>query len=292
MKVLYANDIHASGPFPAHYPKTEEAVPRFFKLLQQNPHGVDRVVIGGDCVNRGPAEIDELRWMHDQLEATGMPYHVVAGNHDIAPSKAFAERYPGMEDMEDCRLEETNFGQVFGEAGIRSVLSLGEWQLVMFSIRNEDTDGQVEWLLEQLSRPVPTLVVGHYPLVPSRRSGFCQEWGYSRIGDVRPRLVEVIEANDAHVRAYFCGHQHINSRMTIGDSQHIVTGALGLATCCYRILEIEDDCVSVTTHRLDGISDWLGDVMNADRSFDEDHPTLESYHWGNDSERAFKICAT
>ena len=291
MKILYANDIHVSGPFPAHYPKTEVAVPKFFEMLRKNPHGVERVVIGGDCVNRGPAEIDELRWMRDQLEGTGIPYHVIAGNHDIAPSREFAERYPGMEDMEDCPLEETNFGHVFGEEGIRSVVPLGAWQLVMFSIRNEDTDDQIAWLSEQLSRSGPILLVGHYPLIPSRNGGFCHEWGYRRIQEVRPRLTELVQVNDAQVRAYLCGHQHINSRMAIGDAQQIVTGSLGLATCCYRILEIDDGRVRVTTHRLEGISGWLDDVMNSDRSLDEDHPTLENYHWGNEDERTFEICA-
>ncbi len=291
MKILYANDLHASGPFPAHYPKTEIAVPKFFEMLRENPHGVEHVVIGGDCVNRGPAEIDELRWMHAQLESTGIPYHVVAGNHDIAPSSEFADRYPGMEDMENCPLEETNFGQVFGEKGIRSVIALGAWQLVMFSIRNKDADGQLTWLEEQLSKPGPILLVGHYPLIPSRNGGYCEEWGYSRIRLVRSQLLNLIQTNDERVRAYFCGHQHINSQVAIGDAQQIVTGSVGLATCCYRILEIEDEKISVTTHRLNDIPNWLDDVMNPDRSSDNDHPTLESYHWGNENERTFEISA-
>jgi len=289
VKILYANDLHASGPFPAHYPKTEIAVPKFFEMLKENPHGVDRVVIGGDCVNRGGAEIEEIRWMHAQLEATGLPYHVVAGNHDIAPSKAFAERYPGMEDMEDCPLTETNFGQVFGKEGIRSVVHVGAWQLVMISVRNEDTEEQVAWLSRQLTRPKPTLIICHYPLVPSRKDGFCHEWGYSRIKTVIPPLTELIQQNDTHVRAYFCGHQHINSRMPIGDAQQIVTGSVGLATCCYRILEFTGYKINVTTHRLPDIPNWLEDAMNPDRSSDEDHPTLESYHWGNEDERTFEI---
>jgi 3',5'-cyclic-AMP phosphodiesterase len=289
VKILYANDLHASGPFPAHYPKTEIAVPKFFEMLRENPHGVERVVIGGDCVNRGGAEIDELRWMHDQLEATGVPYHVIAGNHDIAPSRVFAERYPGMEDMEECPLEETNFGQVFGEAGIRSVTPLGDWTLVMFSIRNEDTDGQVAWLQEKLSKLERIILVGHYPFIPSRNGGYCHEWGYSRIGAVIPQLTELINKNDTRVRAYFCGHQHINSRMPIGNAHQIVTGSVGLSTCCYRVLDIQADKIKVTTHRLDDISNWLGDAMNPDRSFDEDHPTFESYQWGNDNERTFEI---
>ncbi len=77
--------------------------------------------------------------------------------------------------------------------------------------------------------------------------------------------------------------------MSIGDTQQIVTGSVGLATCCYRILEFTGYKINVTTHRLPDIPNWLDDAMNPDRSTDEDHPTLESYHWGNEDERTFEI---
>jgi hypothetical protein len=161
----------------------------------------------------------------------------------------------------------------------------------MFSIRNKDTDGQVTWLSEQLAKPGPVILIGHYPVVPSRIGGYCQEWGYSRIRLVRPRLIELIQGNDERVRAYFCGHQHINSRMAIGGAHQIVTGSVGLSTCCYKILNIEEDKIRVTTHRLKDIPNWLDDAMNPEQSFDDDHPTMESYQWGNEPERTFDICA-
>lgn len=299
MRILYCNDLHSYGDSEPHYPKTAIAVPRFFELLKELSDEVDLVIIGGDATNRGPARIEELQCVRGKLEAVGIPFQVIAGNHDIAPSEEFAARYPGMEDMEDCPLEETNFGQVFGPQGTRNVLEIDGFRLVFFCLRNHDPDGQIPWVETQLANDGPTLLFCHYPIVASRTGGFCHEWGYSRIGAVRQQLVELVQRHSDSVRAYFCGHQHINSRARFpgpdrisGPSPHpeqIETGALGLATCCYRLLDFRAEGIQVTTHVLPDIPDWLDDVMNPDRSEDAEHPDLKAYQWGNEDERTFTI---
>jgi hypothetical protein len=289
VRLLYCNDLHSYGDSEPHYPKTAIAVPRFFELLKEMRNEVDLVIIGGDATNRGPARIEELRWVHARLEDVGIPFQVIAGNHDIAPSEEFAARYPGMEDMEDCPLEETNFGQVFGPQGIRNVLEIDGYRLVFFSLRNHDPDSQIPWVETQLARGGPTILFCHYPIAPSRTGGFCHEWGYSRIGGVRQQLVDLIQRHTDSVRAYFCGHQHINSRTRISNTDQIETGALGLATCCYRLLDFEPAGIRVSTHVLPDIPNWLDDVMNPDRSSDDEHPDLKAYQWGNDDERTFTI---
>ena len=167
-------------------------------------------------------------------------------------------------------------------------------KLLFFSIRNEDPDGQLAWLEAQLADGGPqkdggALLFCHYPLAPSRSGGFAHDWGYKRIGATRQPLLDLIAARDEQILAYFCGHQHLNSRVQIGRTEQIVTGALGLATCCYRVLEITSSAVEVSTHRLPGIPNWLDDVMNPERSIDAKHDTLEAYHWGNLDERDFVI---
>ena len=290
MKLLYVNDVHYYGPSEPWYPKTVVTMPKFRQLLRDLQARVDLLIVGGDCVNRGSARIEELRAFREELDVAGLPYQVIAGNHDIAPSPRFAARYPGVEDMEPGSLLETRFAQVFGGGGIRCVRDLAGIKGVFFSLRNDDTEGQVAWLEETLRDGHPALLFCHYPLVPSRTGGFCSTWGYGRIEGVLPELRRVIAGRDGQVRAWFCGHQHINSRAKIGrEMEQVVTGALGLATCCYRLLDISPGVIRVSTHRLPDVPDWLGDAMNPDRSWDEEHPTLESYQWGNEGERDFEI---
>lgn len=179
VKILCVAEMHFNGNSKPHYPKTEYALPIFFDMLKKRISDFDMMIIVGDCVNAGSANIEELVLLKKKLDSIGIEYHLVAGNHDIAPSKKYAGWYPGMEDMEDCRLEETNFAKVFGVKAIREVVDLGHVQLVMFSVRDNDEDGQLKWLRKVLSNKKKSLVFCHYPVLESREGGFCSNWKYS-----------------------------------------------------------------------------------------------------------------
>lgn len=109
------------------------------------------------------------------------------------------------------------------------------------------------------------------------------------IGNIRQELTEVLTSENSNVSAYFCGHQHINSRVEIDGLDQVVTGALGLQTCCYKEIEIGDSGINVKTVKLPAVLDWLQDAMQKDCSLDENHKTVMSYHWGNDDERNFEL---
>ncbi len=289
-KILYVNDVHFSGTFQPHYPKTDVVLPEFFSLLQSRAGEFDLLIIGGDLVNHGSVRIEELEQFRAALMKIGTPFQVVAGNHDMSVNnRKYAEMYPDMERWEDCSMEETNFGRVFGRAGIRNTQMVDGIKLIFFSIRNNDFAEQLVWLKAELADEKPAMLFCHYPLVSSRRGGFCSKWGYNRIDSVRKPLIKIIENHSDKIIAYFCGHQHVNSRVKIGQTEQIVTGSLGLETCCYRILNIHSSTVHVSTHRLPDIPNWLDDAMNPEKSIDDEHNSIEKYHWGNYNERNFKL---
>ncbi len=317
MNIHLFSDIHFDIDDEPHYPATTDVLPELWKLLERGRSDIDLAVLCGDLTVRGPAEISELIAFRERIDSTGIPYMAIPGNHDLAPSREFAARYPGLEDYEEKPLGRTNFARVFGEEGLRRIIEAGPFDLIGFAIRDDDPDDQLSWLERVLKRPGPKLVFGHYPLVPAREGGFCAVWEYKRIGRIIPRLKALIAEPAHRVRAYFCGHIHINSRRTMGDGPvgdgamrggggstdkagsaiqkgggaiQVVNGATGLATVCYkRIVLGENGTARVSTKRLPGFDGLYGKIMNPDRSTDRSHPDRESYHWGNDEERDFVI---
>ena len=278
MKILYANDVHFSGGSQPLFPKSIEAVPKFFELIKSVKAEIDLLIINGDLTDYGSA--DELEQFKQALDQTGVPYQVTLGNHDLAPEEQISS---------DRSLENSCFGRLFGPESVRSVIDSGELQLLFFSIIDHDPDRNIGWLKNILSSRKPALLFCHYPLVPLRTDGFGKTWGFDDMPDVRGQLLDLIKEHSGSIPAYFCGHHHINSRVKFGETEQIVTGAAGLSTCCYKQIEIKDGTITIKTELLPGITKWLADAMNPPESHDPDHPTLEAYHWGNDRERNFTI---
>jgi len=289
MRILYTNDVHCSDKPVPLLEKAVEVVPKFFQFIKAVKDDIDLLVINGDLVNRGPVDISELERFKATLDQIGVDYQVTGGNHDLTPSKEDGEMYAEIEKWEDCSLEQTNFGRVFGQAGIRNVRNCGQLQLVFLTVRDHDPDGQIPRLQDVLAAGKPALIFCHYPLVALRTEGFGLTWGFEKLQNIRRRLVDVIQQHQHNILAYFCGHYHINSRMKIGTTDQIASGAAAVSTCCYKYIDIENGAIRITTHVLPGVSDWLGDAINPPESYDPAHPTVESYHWGNEDERNFTI---
>lgn len=289
MRILFFTDIHHDTGDKKHYPATAHVLPVLWDFLQKEKDNTDLVIIGGDLTVRGPASMGEIESFKNKMDKTGIPYVALPGNHDLAPSKVFARMYPGMEDYEEGALIDTNYGRVFKGEGLRYYKKFESLSLVGFAIRDDDPDGQLEWLEEKLSSEEEKLVFCHYPLVPARDGGFCSRWEYKRIGNVIDRLALLVGDPKNHVLAYFCGHLHINSKKPLGSTIQVVNGASGLATVCYKEILIGDREIKVDTFMLPGFDDFQGDLMNEDESTDIKHKTIKEYHWGTGDETRFTI---
>ncbi len=282
MKVLILADTHFDdGSRHLHYPASKQAIRGFWRWLKKKTTDVDLISICGDISVKGTTHLGELQYVKKKFDEIKIPYIPVAGNHDLCATKGMEKRYPDLEEYEYVSLEETNYYKAFGEDGVRYSRVFNGIRFIGFAVRNEDPDGQLPWLLEQLKKPEPKLVFGHYPLVPSRSSGYCKEWDYSRIDKIIPNLIEIIGNEEHKVLAYFCGHQHINSIVPMGSTYQIETASTVLTTTSYRIMEITDSEVQITTHRLPYIDGYAGDLTLPDRSVDAEHPTVHEYHYGN-----------
>lgn len=282
MKVLILADTHYdNGNRHLHYPASEKAVKGLWKWLQENTKDINIIAVCGDVSVKGTTYLNELQYVKDKFDELRIPYIPVPGNHDLCATKGMEDRYPDLEEYEYVSLEETNFYKVFGEEGVRYSKVFNDIRFIGFSIRNEDPDGQLPWLKAELERPEPKLVFGHYPLVQSRSGGYCEKWDYSRIDKSIPALTGMLGDKKHNVLAYFCGHQHINSIVPMGSTYQIETASTVLTTTSYRIMEITDNEISITTHRLPYIDGYAGDLTLPERSLDSEHTTVHDYHYGN-----------
>ena len=285
MKVLILADTHFDdGSRQLHYPASEQAIREFWIWLKEKATDVDLISVCGDISVKGTTHLSELQYVRKKFDEIKIPYIPVAGNHDLCATKGMEERYPDLEEYEYVSLEETNYYKAFGEDGVRYSRVFNGIRFIGFAVRNEDPDGQLPWLLNQLEKPEPKLVFGHFPLVPSRNGGYCKDWDYSRIDKIIPNLIEMIGNEEHKVLAYFCGHQHINSIVPMGSTFQIETASTVLTTTSYRIMEITDSEVRITTHRLPYMDSYAGDLILPDRSIDAEHPTIHEYHFGNQTD--------
>ena len=290
MKVLILADTHYdNGSRHLHYPASKRVLSEFWDWLQAESSKCDLVAVCGDVSVKGTKHLSELEFVKARLDKLPVPYIAIAGNHDLCATKGMEERYPDLEEYEYVPLEGTNYYKAFGEAGVRYSRVFNGIRFIGFAIRNEDPDNQLPWLKSELEKPESKLIFGHYPLVRTRTGGFCRDWDYSRIDKTLPDLMSVLGDKNHNVLAYFCGHQHINSIVPMGNTWQVETASTVLGTTSYRIMEIDDNKIRITTKKLPYIEGYAGELTLPDRSTDEDHKTAHEYHYGNASDLSLTI---
>ena len=102
-------------------------------------------------------------------------------------------------------------------------------------------------------------------------------------------MVEMLGDAKHGVLAYFCGHQHINSIVPMGSTFQIETASTVLTTTSYRIMEITDIDIRITTHRLPYMDGYAGELTLPDRSIDNEHPSIHEYHYGNKTDLSITL---
>ena len=282
MKILHLADIHYDlNKEHLHYEASKEMVIKLFNWLIDNRSNYDLIAISGDITVKGTTYIAELAFVKDKFDKLDIPYIIVPGNHDLCPLKGMEKRYPDLEEYEYKELEKTNFYKVFGENGVRFNKVVNDIQLIGFAIRNDDPDNALDWLIEALNTPHEKLVFCHYPIIPTRISGFCSTWDYFRIENSLTQLNNIIFDKKNKVLGYFCGHQHINSIIKVNNCYHIETASAVLGSCSYRTIDISATHISVSTNSFNNPDTWVGDLTAPERSYDINHETSPIYHRGN-----------
>lgn len=281
LSIMHISDLHLEPLPETFFPGVNESLERTRPLLiAQRP---DFIVCTGDLTSHGCARRGNLVRAREWLDALGIAYLTLPGNHDQGPNREQGRKFPQTELYEEAPFAGTNFASVF-EQGVLVSRDLGEVVIVGVAVRDGDPDGAVQQLdaLLQTTR-APVIVCGHYPLVNVREHGVLADFGFAEsIPATAPVLLDCLRRH-RNVVVYLCGHVHASTCRPLSDRcVQLSAGALGPGPSVFRMLRVYGDSIDWTTQFGGGSLDfWMQRLPG--------FSVLPEYHLGYPQERVGHI---
>lgn len=225
-RILHLSDLHFESSPERLDRGVRERLDRSRPMIAEV--APDLLLLTGDLTSYGCFDRSQLEGVRRWIEALGLPWLAVAGNHDLSANATRGTQWPVMEAFEPVPFARTNFGRVFGADPV-VVRRLPAVTVVGLSLRDGDPDGALVQLARALEEAEPPVIVaGHYPLVPVRDRGVLASFGAAGYLDHVRDDLEAILRDSPKVMAYLCGHVHAQSatRLPWGLWQ-LSAGALG-----------------------------------------------------------------
>jgi Icc protein len=204
MRIVQLTDLH----IPPAGARTEIGMDTRRNFSEILPRAValqpDLLVLSGDLCYMS-ADRPTYHWVREQLEATGLPYAVIAGNHDASAmmAQAFDHSLEGQESYFVRQLGAHTV--VFLDSAVATV-----------------SDEQLDWLRARLGAiGGPVLLFMHHPPMPMAMPFMDKTWPFRRSAD----LMAILTGHPAPVYV-FCGHYHIERVAYRGNVSVHVTPSL------------------------------------------------------------------
>ena len=195
MRIVQLTDLH----LPPTGIKTELGIDTRRNFLDMLPRAValqpDLIVLSGDlCYDT--ADTPTYTWVRAQMDALGLRYTVIAGNHD------------------DSSLLGTAFGLLVQQKEVYFTQQVDHHTILFLdSAVATISDGQLAWLEEQLSTlKGPVLLFMHHPPFPVGMPFMDDTWPFHRSEDLMAVLAR--HATPVYV---FCGHYHTERVAYVGN---------------------------------------------------------------------------
>ena len=278
MKILHITDIHAERPPERINPGIGAVLDRARAIVRSE--APDYLLVTGDLTSHGSSHIEELEFARQWLDSLGAPYLAIAGNHDLGANARRGAQYPELERHDPRPLADTHFGRVFGPDALVTC-DLGPLFAVGLSLRAGDPDGVLPKLARLLDRVAkPVVLLGHYPLVPTRTTGVLSRFGAGDfIADLVEPLVQIIQAHPV-VKAYLAGHVHaVSARPITARCLQLTAGGFGPGASAYRVYDLSPGRLGYTTRLGAGPLGFWERVVPSEAPFPTD------YHLGTAAER-------
>lgn len=251
------------------FSRTEELANAIVDTLNESK--VDFVLHCGDLTHHG--DLSSLEFAANTFRRLHVPFFTVLGNHDVAVSGArdFIANKLGRASRDFFYSEyikgvrfiflDSNFAHVHDETESEVM----EWRKSKTYFGVGFSTQQLRYIEEELHRDKgsTTFVVVHHPLaskpeyprISPRSLGPAERRLAPVDRSLFPHLGEnVVEILDKHsnVKAVFSGHWHINDIVLRGGIHYIQTASLVEYPLEYRVVELSDDYMDISTHSLPG----------------------------------------
>lgn len=204
MRIIQLTDLH----LPPVGTKTELGIDTQRNFLEILPRAAalqpDLIVLSGDlCYDVGNAST--YVWVKEAMDALGLPYVVMAGNHDDSALLGAAFDL-AIRQQEVYFVEQVNQQPVFFLDTAVATIS----------------DVQLAWLATQLTEVQgPVLLFMHHPPFPVGMPFMDNTWPFRRSDD----LMKVLTVHPAPVYV-FCGHYHTERIAHAGNVSAHITPSL------------------------------------------------------------------
>lgn len=212
LRIVQITDLHVAGP--DERPQEVDVRGNLERVLPAvKGESPDHIVISGDLSFRD-GDREAYRYVREQVEALGIPYSVIGGNHDVSVN--LAEEFDRTADLHG---EELYYAQTVGANGASVEL------LFLDTVKATVSDVQLSWLRNRLDEAERRVIVFmHHPPVPCDCRYMDEHYPFARSADIVPVLT-----SSESLAAIFCGHYHAEARTRLpgrGDVAVYVTPSL------------------------------------------------------------------
>lgn len=210
----------------------------FAKVLEQiKAQGVDSIVFTGDIGHELPGFEQTYDFLFDSLNAAGLPYKAILGNHDHYD--VAKQRYKGATD---------------GDGELYFAYEEGGYKYIYLdSSSTRISPEQHEWLEQQVDTSLKIILFIHHPVVGLHNSGMDKIYPLNG----RERITRLLQ-QCKHRVTVFCGHYHMIDARQNGNIIQYITPSIAFQVrkdspsidiytdyFGYRIINIDD--VEITT---------------------------------------------
>ncbi|MBK8700126.1 MAG: metallophosphoesterase [Saprospiraceae bacterium] len=197
MKIVQITDIHINrvGELISDINTTQKFSDTLKKCLDEKP---DVIILTGDLCHSEVSK-DVYRWIKKEMDATGIPYHIIGGNHDN----------PGW-------IREIFYESDAGENFFTVVID--NYTIVLLNSADGTLgENQLNWLKINLEKGVDAVFMHHPPVTAG------VPYMDSRYAFLEMRAFESIVKQYPANLPVFCGHYHTARTILRGNMQVFIT---------------------------------------------------------------------